>query len=171
MLSAIGMHTGTMTVAESERMFREHAYQDPGTLVNRLRAARLIPDMELHHRQAADSKATAGLDSHPRRGEQHVERVPRRVPEVRSTTDTARAEGDARRECGLAVLTQGLVRSSHDNLADLDHRRLIRDVSHDLLRVHEAGSSGGGRGWQERRLAPMSIAPWFGDLRSNANMS
>ena len=30
LLSAIGMHTGTMTVAESERMFREQAYQSPG---------------------------------------------------------------------------------------------------------------------------------------------
>jgi uncharacterized protein (DUF885 family) len=29
-LSAIGLHTGRMTVAESERMFREAAYQDPG---------------------------------------------------------------------------------------------------------------------------------------------
>ena len=29
LLSAIGMHTGTMTVAESERMFREQAYQNP----------------------------------------------------------------------------------------------------------------------------------------------
>jgi hypothetical protein len=28
-LSAIGMHTGVMTVSESERMFREKAYQDP----------------------------------------------------------------------------------------------------------------------------------------------
>jgi hypothetical protein len=30
LLSAIGMHTGTMTVAESERMFREQAYASPG---------------------------------------------------------------------------------------------------------------------------------------------
>lgn len=30
-LSAIGLHTNRMTVAESERMFRELAYQDPGT--------------------------------------------------------------------------------------------------------------------------------------------
>ena len=30
-LSAIGMHTHGMTVAESERMFREQAFQDPGT--------------------------------------------------------------------------------------------------------------------------------------------
>lgn len=30
-LSAIGMHTGRMTVAESERMFREEGFQDPGT--------------------------------------------------------------------------------------------------------------------------------------------
>src|SRR5207244_12556419 len=30
LLSAIGMHTGTMTVAESERMFREQAYQSAG---------------------------------------------------------------------------------------------------------------------------------------------
>ena len=30
-LSAIGMHTGRMTVAESERMFREEAFQDAGT--------------------------------------------------------------------------------------------------------------------------------------------
>ena len=30
LLSAIGMHTGTMTVAESETMFREQAYQSPG---------------------------------------------------------------------------------------------------------------------------------------------
>jgi uncharacterized protein (DUF885 family) len=30
LLSAIGMHTGTMTVAESEKMFLEQAYQDPG---------------------------------------------------------------------------------------------------------------------------------------------
>ncbi len=29
-LSAIGLHTGKMTVEESERMFRETAYQDPG---------------------------------------------------------------------------------------------------------------------------------------------
>lgn len=29
-LSAIGLHTGRMTVAESEKMFREAAYQDPG---------------------------------------------------------------------------------------------------------------------------------------------
>jgi hypothetical protein len=29
-LSAIGLHTGRMTVAESERMFREAAYMDPG---------------------------------------------------------------------------------------------------------------------------------------------
>ena len=29
-LSAIGLHTGRMTVAESERMFREQAFQDPG---------------------------------------------------------------------------------------------------------------------------------------------
>lgn len=29
-LSAIGLHTGGMTVADSERMFRELAYQDPG---------------------------------------------------------------------------------------------------------------------------------------------
>jgi len=29
-LSAIGLHTGGMTVAESERMFREQAFQDPG---------------------------------------------------------------------------------------------------------------------------------------------
>jgi len=30
-LSAIGMHTGTMTVEESERMFREQGFQDAGT--------------------------------------------------------------------------------------------------------------------------------------------
>ena len=30
-LSAIGMHTGRMTVEESERMFREEGYQDAGT--------------------------------------------------------------------------------------------------------------------------------------------
>jgi uncharacterized protein (DUF885 family) len=30
-LSAIGLHTHGMTVAESERMFRESAFQDPGT--------------------------------------------------------------------------------------------------------------------------------------------
>jgi hypothetical protein len=30
-LSAIGLHTQGMTVAESERLFREEAYQDPGT--------------------------------------------------------------------------------------------------------------------------------------------
>jgi hypothetical protein len=29
-LSSIGMHTGGMTMAESERMFREQAFQDPG---------------------------------------------------------------------------------------------------------------------------------------------
>ena len=29
-LSAIGMHTGTMTMAESEKMFREQGFQDPG---------------------------------------------------------------------------------------------------------------------------------------------
>ena len=29
-ISAIGLHTGRMTVAESERMFRESAYEDPG---------------------------------------------------------------------------------------------------------------------------------------------
>ena len=29
-LSAIGLHTGTMTIEESERMFRDQAYQDPG---------------------------------------------------------------------------------------------------------------------------------------------
>lgn len=29
-LSAIGLHTGDMTVADSEKMFREKAYQDPG---------------------------------------------------------------------------------------------------------------------------------------------
>ncbi len=29
-LSAIGLHTGRMTVADSERMFREKAFQDPG---------------------------------------------------------------------------------------------------------------------------------------------
>ncbi len=29
-LSAIGMHTGTMTVEQSERMFRDEAFQDPG---------------------------------------------------------------------------------------------------------------------------------------------
>jgi uncharacterized protein (DUF885 family) len=29
-LSAIGLHTKGMTVAESERLFREQAYQDPG---------------------------------------------------------------------------------------------------------------------------------------------
>jgi hypothetical protein len=29
-LSAIGLHTGQMTVEDSERMFREQAYQDPG---------------------------------------------------------------------------------------------------------------------------------------------
>ena len=30
-LSAIGMHTGTMTVADSEKMFRDEGYQDAGT--------------------------------------------------------------------------------------------------------------------------------------------
>ena len=30
-LSAIGLHTGRMTVAESEKMFREQAFQDPGS--------------------------------------------------------------------------------------------------------------------------------------------
>jgi Bacterial protein of unknown function (DUF885) len=30
-LSAIGLHTGTMTVAESERMFTERAFSDPGS--------------------------------------------------------------------------------------------------------------------------------------------
>ncbi|MGE5808347.1 MAG: DUF885 domain-containing protein [Nitrospirota bacterium] len=29
-ISAVGLHTGRMTVAESERMFRESAYEDPG---------------------------------------------------------------------------------------------------------------------------------------------
>jgi uncharacterized protein (DUF885 family) len=29
-LSAIGLHTGTMTVEQSETMFKEYAYQDPG---------------------------------------------------------------------------------------------------------------------------------------------
>jgi uncharacterized protein (DUF885 family) len=29
-LSAIGLHTKGMTVAQSERLFREQAYQDPG---------------------------------------------------------------------------------------------------------------------------------------------
>ena len=33
-LSAIGLHTGGLTVAESERMFREQAYQDPGAHAN-----------------------------------------------------------------------------------------------------------------------------------------
>ena len=30
LLSAIGMHTGGMTVAQSEKMFRDQAFQDPG---------------------------------------------------------------------------------------------------------------------------------------------
>ena len=30
LLSAIGMHTGNMTLAQSEKMFRVEAYQDPG---------------------------------------------------------------------------------------------------------------------------------------------
>jgi hypothetical protein len=30
LVSALGMHTGTMTVEESERLFREQAFQDPG---------------------------------------------------------------------------------------------------------------------------------------------
>ena len=30
LLSAIGMHTGRMSVAESEKMFREDAFADPG---------------------------------------------------------------------------------------------------------------------------------------------
>jgi uncharacterized protein (DUF885 family) len=30
LLSSIGMHTGSMTVAQSEQMFREQAFQDPG---------------------------------------------------------------------------------------------------------------------------------------------
>jgi uncharacterized protein (DUF885 family) len=30
LLSAIGMHTGNMTVAQSEKMFKEQAFQDPG---------------------------------------------------------------------------------------------------------------------------------------------
>ena len=30
LLSAIGLHTHGMTVAESEKMFREQAFQDPG---------------------------------------------------------------------------------------------------------------------------------------------
>ncbi len=29
-VAAIGLHTGTMTVDEAERMFREKAFQDPG---------------------------------------------------------------------------------------------------------------------------------------------
>jgi len=29
LLSALGMHTGTMTMEESERLFREQAFQDP----------------------------------------------------------------------------------------------------------------------------------------------
>ena len=43
-LSAIGLHTGAMTVAESERMFREQAFQDPGTA--RQQAARGTYDPE-----------------------------------------------------------------------------------------------------------------------------
>jgi hypothetical protein len=43
-LSAIGLHTGGMTVAESERMFREQAFQDPATA--RQQAARGTFDPE-----------------------------------------------------------------------------------------------------------------------------
>ena len=43
-LSAIGLHTGGMTVAQSERMFREQAFQDPATA--RQQAARGTFDPE-----------------------------------------------------------------------------------------------------------------------------
>lgn len=41
-LSSIGLHTGGMTVAQSERMFRERAFQDPGNA--RQQAARGVYD-------------------------------------------------------------------------------------------------------------------------------
>ena len=67
-LSAIGLHTHGMTVAESERMFRESAFQDPGTA--RQQAARGTYDpgvSQLHHGQAHDPQAPRGVERKPGR--------------------------------------------------------------------------------------------------------
>jgi uncharacterized protein (DUF885 family) len=42
-LSAIGLHTGKLTVADSEKMFRELAYQDPGTAKQQARRGTFDP--------------------------------------------------------------------------------------------------------------------------------
>jgi hypothetical protein len=98
LLSAIGLHTRGMTVAESEKVFREQAYVDAGNA--RQQAARGTYD-------PAYLNYTMGkLDRQPRRA-CRVAHVPRRGPEVRRAADPVDQGAHAGHVGRRAVLIPG----------------------------------------------------------------
>jgi len=104
LLSAIGLHTHGMTVAQSEKMFREQAFQDPGNarqqaargtydpaylnytlgklMIRKLRADWLA--------KSANGAAPANADDHARWHEFHDKFI------LRGTAHTPGAQGNAR---------------------------------------------------------------------------
>ena len=103
-LSAIGMHTGSMTQAQSYDLFRNQCYQDAGNA--RQQAARGTYDPaylnytmgKLMIRKLRDDWAAT-----PRRAE-GVEGVPRPVPELRRAADPAGPPADDGRQGRGGVL-------------------------------------------------------------------
>ena len=106
-ISAIGLHTQGMTLKQSEQMFRDSAFQDPGNA--RQQAARGTYDpaylnytlgklMIRKLREDWVAQKHAGQD--PRAA---LARVPRQVPVLRRPADSAGAQGDGGRG-RLAVL-------------------------------------------------------------------
>ena len=117
-LSAIGLHTGGMTVAQSEQMFRDKAFQDPGNA--RQQAARGTYDpaylnytlgklMIMQLRE--DWTATHG-------GRERLEGLPRPVPRLRRPADPAGARADAGRQGGSEAVAAGGWRTGAVELAE-----------------------------------------------------
>ena len=100
-LSAIGMHTKGMTLAQSKQMFIDEGYQGEGTAEQQAARGAYDPAYlnytmgKLMIRKLRDDWCAA----HPElakagRCEGVLEAVPRRVPGVRRTADPAGARGD-----------------------------------------------------------------------------
>ena len=90
-LSAIGLHSGRMTVEESEQMFREKAFQDPGNARQQAAPGNLRPGLsELHTGQTDDPQAAGRLDIYPRRTP-GLARVSRPLSLLRWSPDSAAA--------------------------------------------------------------------------------
>ena len=105
-LSAIGLHTAGMTVADSEKMFREQAYQDVGTA--RQQAARGTYDPAylnytmgklMIRKLRADWTATRG-------GRTAWRHVPRRVSQPRRPADSDAQAADAGKRRGKTLLAR-----------------------------------------------------------------